>query len=261
MSSAKVNIPAGRVASVPTYFMHNDPAKACTSFAVITNSIGKDGKKYSNAYTIRAWGKLASVAALLTVGKQVAVEGNLMVYKKDEGVIGPNGKKKIHDELTIRASEIILLGDSMKTMEETFQKNLNAMKIAGTFPPNINLSLEVMLRTDRPKVEDFNMTKAMTTGKYINARVWSQGRGYWDEGKNTAPQTQFVQQPVQVNAPVIDMAAVQQMVQQSMAQILSAAHNPLVQTAIVPEVVSAPVDVPMPDINESEEVPIFSFGK
>jgi len=84
-------------------------------------------------------------------------------------------------------TQVQLLGDSMKKINERIAKNINVLKQAGRLPAEVVLTAEELLKSDKIQMTDFAPAISAQTGRYGLARVWSKDRGFWDQNLATAP--------------------------------------------------------------------------
>lgn len=181
----KVFLTAVRVASVPTFIPGATPEGNHAIVTVMSNRKGRDGKDYSDDFTVHMWNKGAAIAAnYLSVGKRVNIEGRLQSYTQDTGQTNGAGKKILNRKTEIVCQRLELLDDSMKVTQAIFDANIAAMKATGRLDSNAQINL-VELIPKKAAMVDFNPQLAAQTGKYGHANVWSKDKGHWNANRGT----------------------------------------------------------------------------
>ena len=184
--SAKVFLSGARVARVPTFIPGPTPEGNHAIVTVMVNRKGRDGKTYSDNFTVHLWNKAASVAAnFLSVGKRVNIEGRLQSYTEDTGQVTAGGKKILNNkvEVVCPGNGLQLLDDSLKVIQATFDANIAALKSAGRLDPNTQLNYAELIPKKSAMI-DFNPALSAQTGKYGHANVWSKDKGHWNGTAN-----------------------------------------------------------------------------
>lgn len=176
---AKVLLTSARVARVPTFIPGNTPEGNHAIVTVMVNRKGRDGKVYTDAFTVHLWNKGASIAAnYLSVGKRVNIEGRLQSYSEDTGQVTGAGKKILNNKVEVVCERIELGADSLKVTQAVFEAAIAAKKAAGMLDPNVQLNYGELIPKKSTMV-DFNPALAAQTGTYGHAKVWSKDRGHW----------------------------------------------------------------------------------
>jgi len=174
-----------RVASEVTFIPGATDPKRNHSILTVINNRGKHPRTQedmTDEITLNFWNKYAGVAAhYLYPGKQINVEGRIQSYTEDTGQVRPNGGRKLNRKIEVVVTQMQLLGDSMKKINERIAKNILALKAAGRLPQEVVLSAEELLKTDKIPMTDFAPAVSAQSGRYGLARVWSKDRGFWDQ--------------------------------------------------------------------------------
>jgi len=190
-----------RVASEVTFIPGATDPKRNHAILTVINNRGKHprtGEDMTDEITLNFWNKYAGVAAhYLYPGKQINVEGRIQSYTEDTGQVRPNGGKKLNRKIEVVVTQMQLLGDSMKKINERIAKNVAILKAAGRLPAEVILTAEELLKSDKIPMTDFAPAVAAQTGRYGCARVWSKDKGFWDQSLATAATT--TEAPANVN--------------------------------------------------------------
>ena len=195
-----------RVASEVT-FIPGAELKRNHAILTVMNNRGKHPRTQedmTDEITLNFWGKYAGVAAhYLYPGKQINVEGRIQSYTEDTGQLRPNGGRKLNRKIEVVVDNMQLLGDSMKKINERIAKNITVLKAAGRLAPEVVLSAEELLKTDKIPMTDFTPAVSSQTGRYGLARVWSKDGGFWDQ---RIGQVAPVAPVVTTAAPAVDLS-------------------------------------------------------
>lgn len=182
-------IPNARVAGFPVFFPAVDPRRNAAIFTVLENdkTRGQNPKTITTRHTVVAWGKLADAAsAYCYPGKQIYIEGRTGSFPKQTGQVNPNTQKAITiSEVKVNIRRMVLLGDSMKKLNERVSTNLQALMAAGQVPAALAgvLTAETLLKSANAPALPFDPQKSSVTGKHGLASVWTKDKGFWGPGK------------------------------------------------------------------------------
>lgn len=161
----------------------------CVVTAIANRGTSKNsGKELTTAIDLEFWGGYAEVAATqLTTGRCIEIlDGDLVDFLRDSGVVGPDGKNIMHRDHTIRVNRFEFGGNTMKEMVATVNMNLRKAVAEGLLPPDCAITAEYLLASTRPKTQEFSRDK-IANGKFGYAKVWDRATGGWVEGGNGAP--------------------------------------------------------------------------
>ena len=225
-----------RIANDITFMPATDPKRHHAIVTAICNrGTTPDGKELRDEITLNFWGKMAQIASFyLYKGKQVNVEGRLQSYAEDKGVVNAAGKRVLDRKVEVVVEDMQLLGDSMKEIEEIVATNIQLLKNAGRLPQNFTITAAELLKSNKPKLVDFNPELAAQTGKYGRAKVWTKDRGFWI-GTGQAPQTNTQPAPPANNTAIDSMAAQIQALKAELeaakANVMNAGANTVTETA------------------------------
>jgi single-stranded DNA-binding protein len=215
-----------RVASEVTFIPGADPKRNHAILTVINNR-GKNPRTQedmTDEITLNFWNKYAGVAAhYLYPGKQINVEGRIQSYTEDTGQVRPNGGRKLNRKIEVVVTNMQLLGDSMKKINERIAKNVAILKQAGRLPAEVILTGEEILKSDKMPMTDFSPAIATQTGRYGLARVWTKDRNFWDQNLQAA---QTVQTPVNAPIDMTNMAAIASQIE-NLQRMLAAGAAPV----------------------------------
>ena len=199
-----------RVASSVT-FIPGAEMKRNHAIVTVINNRGKNSntqEEMTDEVTLNFWGKYAGVAShYLYPGKQINCEGRLQSYTEDLGQVTAGGKRKLNRKIEIVVTNMQLLGDSMKNLNERFINKITELKNAGRLPMEVALTAKELLNTTREPLTDFNMALASQTGKYGQARVWSKDKGFWDQNLSMAVNTNPNPQVVNPQNSTLDLTS------------------------------------------------------
>jgi len=231
-----------RVASEVT-FIPGAELKRNHAILTVINNRGKHPRTQEDMIdeiTLNFWGKYAGVAAhYLYPGKQINAEGRIQSYTEDTGQLRPNGGRKLNRKIEVVVDNMQLLGDSMKKINERIAKNIAILKAAGRLAPEVVLSAEELLKTDKIPMTDFTPAVSSQTGRYGLSRVWSKDGGFWDQ---RIGQVAPVTPAVTTAAPAVDLSD----------PAALAAHIAALQGALAAATkVEAPVITPAPTAVEA----------
>jgi len=228
-----------RVASEVTFIPGATDPKRNHAILTVINNRGKHprtGEDMTDEITLNFWNKYAGVAAhYLYPGKQINVEGRIQSYTEDTGQVRPNGGKKLNRKIEVVVTQMQLLGDSMKKINERVAKNIAMLKAAGRLPAEVILTAEELLKSDKIPMTDFAPAVAAQTGRYGFARVWSKDRGFWDQNLAAAAATTTAAAPA--NVDLTNTAAIAAQIE-NLQKLLAAGATPE-----VPAEAAANVDV------------------
>jgi hypothetical protein len=201
--------------------------------ATVTVIINR-GQGNPTAVRITCFGIAARILSLYCMkGKQVDIEGNLTSFLRDTGEIDPNtGKTKKVNEVgvAVNGGGISLGADPMSVTDLVVKRNLGAalqgLKDKGLMAPQDNIdvivnaiSAQALLSSNKEPMRDFNPNESGATGKFGNARVWTQDRGWWDQ--NVAVATAQAVPNFAAIAQTGDMNAVMAAFQTLMAKMMA----------------------------------------
>jgi single-stranded DNA-binding protein len=239
-----------RVASEVT-FIPGVELKRNHAILTVMNNRGKNPRTQedmTDEITLNFWSKYAGVAAhYLYPGKQINVRGRIQSYTEDTGQVRQNGGRKLNRkiEVVVENNGLELLGDSMKKINERIAKNITVLKAAGRLAPEVVLSAEELLKTDKLPMTDFTPAVSSQTGRYGLARVWSKDGGFWDQ---RIGQVAPAAPAVTTAAPAIDLSD----------PAALAAHIASLQSALAAATkVEAPVVTPEPAVAEAGADPFL----
>jgi len=168
---------------------YDNHTKHCLVFNAIANG-GKseDGQtEYKTTMPIKIWGPYAlAMAQVLRIGSPLVVEGRLSSYLKPTGQV-VNGKPDYKNIITITATEVQVIGESKKSLNELIAKNVLGMVQTGVVRQEQMgvLTGDNLIKHDVVNmVKEFDSASAMRTGKFGNAEVWTKDRGNWGANLN-----------------------------------------------------------------------------
>jgi len=182
-------IPNARVAGFPVFFPAVDPRRNAAIFTVLENdkTRGQIPKTITTRHTVVAWGKLADAAcAYCYPGKQIYIEGRTGSFPKQTGQVNPNTQKAVTiSEVKVNIRRMVLLGDSMKKLNERVAGNLQALMASGQVPAALAgiLTAETLLKSSNAQTLPFDTQRSSITGKHGLAAVWTKDKGFWGPGK------------------------------------------------------------------------------
>lgn len=176
---AKVFLTGARIAGTVTFIPGlQGPEGNHAIVTVMVNRRGRDGKDYSDDFTVHMWNKGASIAAnYLAIGKRINIEGRLQSYAQDTGQM-KNGRRVLNRKVEVVCQRVELLDDSLKVTQAIFDQNIAAMKSTGRLDANAQINYGDLIPKKGAMV-DFNPSLAAQTGKYGHAKVWSKDKGFW----------------------------------------------------------------------------------
>jgi single-stranded DNA-binding protein len=183
-------VPTGRIAGFPVFFPNAaNPRQNSVIFTVLENDkISRQGQQptvRTTRHSCIAWGKLAdAVSAYCYPGKQVYIEGRTTSFPKQTGQVNPNTNKPVViTEVKVSLRRLILLGDSMKKLNERIAVNIAGMIQSGRLPQGFNITAEELLKSNNGPALPFDANRSALTGKHGVASVWTKDRGFWGPGK------------------------------------------------------------------------------
>lgn len=183
------------VAKDPVFFaapqIDNDPdgsktrsKNKCVVIVIANRGTSKNsGKELTTAINLEFWGGYADVAATqLTTGRCInVIDGDLVDFMRDTGVVGSDGNPLKVREHSIRVNRFEFGGNTMKEMVATVNLNLRRAVAEGLLPPDCGITAEYLLASSRPKTVQFDRA-SIVNGKFGYAKVWDRATKAWSEG-------------------------------------------------------------------------------
>jgi hypothetical protein len=179
------------VAGVPRLYPmgFDGHTKHCLNFNCIANGgKGADGTEYKTTMAVKGWGPFAlALAQILKVGSALVIEGRLSSFMKPTGQV-VNGKSTYNNVISITATEVQVIGESKKALNELIAKNVAELVKTGVVRQEqmgILTGDTLLKHPDMVMVKEFNAATAMQSGKFGLADIWTKDRGNWSAKPNT----------------------------------------------------------------------------